>query len=133
MAEALINSRSTTLVAHSAGVVPSGYIDPHTIHVMNEIEIDISANRSKSTEIFKEKEIDIVITLCATAYEMCPPWLYQEKLSVHWGFKDVSGKSTRDYRRLRDEIRAHLDRFLALYRPDATDEEIQTHLRRLMR
>lgn len=133
MAEGLVNSRSKDLVAHSAGILPSGYIDRHTINVMQELDIDISSNQSKPTDLFKDKNIDIVITLCATAYEQCPVWLYEKKLSAHWGFKDVSGKSKRDYRWLRDEIQAHIDRFLALYSPDATDEEIQTLLRRLMR
>lgn len=133
MAEGFINSISTEIIAHSAGILPAGYIDRHAINVMDEIKIDISSNQSKSIDVFKDKDIDIVITLCATAYEMCPPWLYQNKLSAHWGFKDASGQSKSNFRRLRDEMQIHFNKFLSLYHHDATDEEVQGILRRLIR
>ncbi|MFN3561145.1 MAG: hypothetical protein ACK4XY_04575 [Chloroherpetonaceae bacterium] len=55
------------------------------------------------------------------------------KAAAHWGFKDVSGESRRHYRALRDEINAHLDKFLARYNPLFTDDEVRALLRGLSR
>ncbi len=133
MAEGYINAKTSALKAYSGGVQPCGYVDKDAIAVMREIGIDISSQRSKSVDEFKGKKIDIVITVSGTAYHDCPEWLYQNAINAHWGFKDVSGESRRQYRALRDEIKAHLDKFLARYDPAQTDEEVRALLRGLSR
>lgn len=133
MAEAYINAKTSALKAYSGGVQPCGYVDKDAIAVMREIGIDLSSHHSKSVDEFKGKHIDIVVTVSGTAYQDCPEWLYQNAINAHWGFKDVSGESRRHYRALRDEINAHLDKFLARYNSAFTDDEVRALLRGLSR
>ncbi len=133
MAEAYINAKTDVLKAYSGGVQPCGYVDKDAMAVMREIGIDMSSHYSKSVDEFKGKHIDIVVTVSGTAYQDCPEWLYQNAMNAHWGFKDVSGESRRRYRVLRDEINAHLDKFLACYNPALTDDEVRALLRGLSR
>lgn len=133
MAEAYINAKTSALKAFSGGVQPCGYVDKEAIAVMREIGIDLSSHYSKSVDEFKGKRIDIVVTVSGTAYQECPSWLYRDAMNAHWGFKDTSGESRRRYRILRDEINAHLDKFLACYNPAHTDDEVRALLRGLSR
>jgi len=133
IAEAYINAKTDELMAYSAGIQSCGYVDKNAIVVMREIGIDLSSHYSKSVEEFRNKPIDIVVTVSGTAYQECPEWLYRNAMNAHWGFRDVSGESRRQYRALRDEINAHLDKFLARYNPAYTDNEVSMLLRGLSR
>ncbi len=133
IAEAYINAKTDELMAYSAGIQPCGYVDKNAIAVMREVGIDLSSHYSKSVDEFRNKRIDIVVTVSGTAYQDCPEWLYRNAINAHWGFRDVSGESRRQYRTLRDEINAHLDKFLARYNPAYTDNEVRMLLRGLSR
>ncbi len=133
IAEAYINAKTDDLVAYSAGIQPCGYVDKNAIAVMREVGIDLSSHYSKSVDEFRNKRIDIVVTVSGTAYQDCPEWLYRNAMNAHWGFRDVSGESRRQYRALRDEINTHLDKFLARYNPAYTDNEVRMLLRGLSR
>ena len=133
IAEAYINAKTDELMAYSAGIQPCGYVDKNAIAVMREIGIDLSSHYSKSVDEFRNKRIDIVVTVSGTAYQECPEWLYRNAINAHWGFRDVSGESRRQYRALRDEINAHLDKVLAHYNPAYTDNEVSMLLRGLSR
>jgi arsenate reductase (thioredoxin) len=64
MAEALLNKiYGDRYTAFSAGSDPSE-IDPLVVVVMNEIGIDVSNNRSKGLNVFKDSNLDYVITVC---------------------------------------------------------------------
>lgn len=132
IAEAFINAKSDQLIAYSAGVQPVGFVDGRVIEVMEEMGISMSGHESKSVEEFKDKGIDIVITMCGTAYANCPHWLYSNALNGHWGFKDVSRKSKKSFRQLRDAIQSHISLFLNDYANALTDEEIKVLLRKYM-
>jgi arsenate reductase len=55
----------------SAGATPT-QVNPFAIKVMDEIGIDISKQYSKSIEEFRNKEIDLVISVCnSSAKLMC--------------------------------------------------------------
>ncbi len=133
IAETYLNANTDDLLAYSAGVQPCGYVDKNAIAVMREVGIDLSSHYSKSVDEFRNKRIDIVVTVSGTAYQDCPEWLYRNAINAHWGFRDVSGESRRQYRALRDEINAHLDKFLARYNPAYTDNEVRMLLRGLSR
>ncbi len=133
IAEAYINAKTDDLVAYSAGIQSCGYVDKNAIAVMREVGIDLSSHYSKSVDEFRNKRIDIVVTVSGTAYQDCPEWLYRNAMNAHWGFRDVSGESRRQYRALRDEINTHLDKFLARYNPAYTDNEVRMLLRGLSR
>lgn len=88
MAEGLINQYlGDTWQAYSAGTDPSGYVHPLAIKAMAELNIDLSENRSQSTEEFREMQFDQVITVCDDAADNCPVWLGSGKVT-HIGFPD---------------------------------------------
>jgi arsenate reductase len=109
MGEALINAQlGHEWEAHSAGTVPAGYVHPHAITVLREIEIEHTGT-SKSTDVFRNTAFDLVITVCDDADENCPIWLGQGK-RVHIGFPDPAKASGTDeevlavFRQVRDDI-----------------------------
>ena len=98
------------LEVHSAGSKPAGYVHPLGIQVMKEIDIDISAHRSKHMNEFLQQDIETVITVCGKADQVCP--LFPGQLNRHhWGFDDPAHATGTDeeklavFRRVRDEIR----------------------------
>ena len=110
MAEGLVNHYlGDEWKAYSAGTDPAGYVHPLAVQAMSELDIDIAMQRSKSTEEFREEELDTVVTVCDDAAETCPVWLGQGR-KVHIGFEDPA-LATGDhnerlavFRRVRDEI-----------------------------
>jgi arsenate reductase len=110
MAEGLVNHYlGNEWKAYSAGTDPAGYVHPLAVQAMSELGIDIAPQRSKSTEEFREEELDTVVTVCDHADENCPVWLGQGH-KVHISFEDPA-LATGDYherlavfRRVRDEI-----------------------------
>lgn len=65
--------------ASSAGSEPTS-LNPYVVEVMAEIGIDLSAHRSKSIEEFKNREIDIVVTMCDKAKEELCGFYYGNKM-----------------------------------------------------
>ena len=97
----------------SAGTNP-GAVDPRAIKAMAEAGVDISAHRSKHVSLFKDKDFDLVVTVCDKARENCPVWFGKAR-KLHKSFEDppflARDAGTEDealghYRRVRDEIRA---------------------------
>jgi arsenate reductase (thioredoxin) len=98
---------------YSAGTVPSK-VRQEAIFVLSEIGIDISQNRSKSVEEFKEEAIDIVLTVCDNARENCPYFPAKTKI-IHHSFEDpaaVEGdekEKVEAFRKVRNQIKAYLE------------------------
>ena len=90
MAEAWLNFLyGERFEAQSAGLEP-GELNPLAVKAMEEVEIDISQNRTKSvSDLFNEGELfDWVITVCDEASaERCPifPGVVNR---LHWSFPD---------------------------------------------
>ena len=88
MAEGLVNHLlGETWAASSAGTEPTGTVHPLAVKAMADLGIDISEQRSKSVEEFRQTSFDIVITVCDHAAETCPLWLGRGKV-IHAGFPD---------------------------------------------
>jgi arsenate reductase len=103
--------------AYSAGVSPRG-VDPRAVRAMAEVGVDISGQRSKSVSDVKGIPFDYVVTLCDHAHQSCPTFPGRVKV-IHVGFEDPPqlAKNARSeeeamghYRRIRDEIRAFVER-----------------------
>ncbi len=121
MAEAMVNTFwGERLEALSAGFSPAP-LNPLAIQVMQEWGIDISRNASKSVFDFYKKGllVDYVITVCDEgAAQQCPifPGITRR---LHWSFPDPADfEGTPDERldkarKLRDDIRAHLENWIA--------------------
>lgn len=72
MAEAMLREfGGDTFEAFSAGTEAAG-IRPETIHVMNEIGMDISRQRSKIIDEFRGQSFEWFITVCDEAQKNCP-------------------------------------------------------------
>ena len=115
MAEAWTNElHKGKIRAYSAGVRPEKAVMPLTVQVMHEAGIDISAAKPKHLDVFKDKDFDLVITLCDNARESCPVYWGKAK-KIHAGFDDPltlaenaasEEEALVHYRRVRDEIKA---------------------------
>jgi arsenate reductase len=118
MAEAWTNKlKGDQFKAYSAGVEPKP-VDPRAVKAMAETGIDISPEKSKGMASLRDIEFDYVVTLCDNARESCPFFPAKTKL-IHRGFDDPSkiAENTDDeeeamlhYRRVRDEIRAFVEK-----------------------
>jgi arsenate reductase len=108
--------KKDTIEAYSAGVEVHG-LNSKAVKVMAEAGIDISDQRSKHIDEFKDVKLDIVVTVCGHAQESCPYFPAHCRV-VHVGFDDppkmaerLAGQGGSEeelldcYRRVRDEIR----------------------------
>jgi len=89
------------------------------IHVMAEAGVDISGHESKTLDDLAPVPFDLVVTVCDDAREACP--VLPGPRTVHRGFDDpprlAAGLGSEEarlepYRRVRDEIRAFVEREL---------------------
>lgn len=109
--------KSDVLEAYSAGVETHG-MNPFAVQVMAEAGVDISGHYSKLVDELAEVEFEVVVTVCDNARESCPLFTGAPRM-VHVGFEDpprlAKGARTEEealhhYRRVRDEIRAFVER-----------------------
>ena len=117
MAEAWTrHMKSDEFDAYSAGV-QTKTVDPKAIKAMAEVGLDISRQKSKDVDIFRDLEFDYVITLCDNARESCPYFPAKTKV-IHKGFDDPpklaedaknEEEAMAHYRRVRDEIRKFVE------------------------
>ncbi len=90
--ETILNARGAGRVrAYSAGSSPAGAVHPQSYKLLEELDYDTSHARSKSWDEFGTSdapEMDMVITVCASAAgETCPFWP-GAPLRAHWGVDD---------------------------------------------
>ena len=99
----------------SAGSRPSR-VNPVAIDVMAERGVDISGQRSKSLDEFRQQPFDYVITVCDNAAQSCPVFPGPAE-RIHWSFPDPAaapeGKERTDaFRSVRDGLEARIRAFL---------------------
>lgn len=115
LAEGLAKSIfGTQAVIESAGSEPFGKVQPWAIKVLEEDGIDISKNRSKSTDDLPLgflANLDYVITLCAE--EVCPT-LPSKTKRLHWPIKDPAFASEelkpQAFRDAKNQIRVNIEK-----------------------
>jgi arsenate reductase len=113
MAEGLLrHDAGTHFDVESAGTRP-GPVRPEAVEVMGEIGIDISRQRSKHVDEFKDEHFDIVLTVCDNARESCP--IYPGHANrMHYSFEDPAAVYGSEevrlaaFRNVRDQIRQYL-------------------------
>jgi len=92
----------------SAGSEPADRLNPAVVEAMDELGIDISAERPKKLEDGMVRESDVVITMgCGDA---CP--IYPGKRYEDWDLEDPSGKDLETVRGIRDRISQRVDALL---------------------
>ncbi len=120
MAEGLLRAMyGDRYEAYSAGIEAAS-VDPRAVSAMLEIGIDISGQRSKSTEEFQDTIFDVAVTVCDRAKQACPICSTQLQLPtksprarevIHRSFEDpalASGSKEEQldvFRKVRDEIK----------------------------
>jgi arsenate reductase len=109
MAAALLDRKGEGRVrVLSAGSEPADQLNPAVVEAMDEVGIDISAERPKGLENRMVHESDVVITMgCGDA---CP--IYPGKRYEDWELEDPAGKDLAAVRRIRDEISERVDALL---------------------
>jgi arsenate reductase len=102
---------------YSAGVETHG-LNPMAVKVMTEAGVDISKHRCKNVTELLNVPFDYVVTVCGHANETCPIFPGKTKV-VHVAFDDppklaqdarTEEEELNHYRRVRDEIRAFVER-----------------------
>ncbi|MCX6678815.1 MAG: arsenate reductase ArsC [Methanothrix sp.] len=120
MAEGLLRAmHGDRYEAYSAGVVATS-LDPRAVRAMLEIDIDISAQRSKSSQEFQDTIFDLAVTVCDRAKQACPICSTQLELPsknprarevIHRSFEDPAAAAGSEeeqlevFRQIRDEIK----------------------------
>src|SRR5580692_9062048 len=92
MAEAILNKLGAgKFRAYSAGSQPRGQVHPEAVRLLQGLDYDVSAFRSKSwSELARPgaPALDFVFTVCDNAAgETCPLWPGQP-MTAHWGIPD---------------------------------------------
>jgi arsenate reductase len=108
--------KGEVIEAYSAGTSPHG-MNPDAVKVMAEAGVDISRQHSKHIDDLKGTHLDYVVTVCDNANESCPVLAGNVK-RIHVGFDDPprlahsvpEADKLQIYRRVRDEIRAFIER-----------------------
>jgi protein-tyrosine-phosphatase len=97
----------------SAGSQPADRLNPAVVQAMEEVGIDISAERPRKVEDGMVRESDVVITMgCGDA---CP--IYPGKRYEDWELEDPAGKDLETVRGIRDEISGRIDALVAELSP----------------
>jgi len=102
--------------AYSAGTNPT-QVNPLSIEAMKELDIDISAQKSKPASEFIGQKFDYLITVCDNAKQTCPAFA-GGYTKFHWNLKDPAEAEGREeekmaiFRELRDKIRVKIEEFI---------------------
>ena len=117
IAHGLLNDlASSQFEVFSAGSHPS-QVHPISVAVMEEIGIDISKHTSDYIDEYLNKGINIVITVCDNAKNVCPIFPENVKL-IHWSIDDPFRNWNFDinqltnFRETRAEIKSRILKFI---------------------
>ena len=91
----------------SAGTEPS-QVHPLAIQVMREAGFDLSTHRSKHLDDTPWRDVDIIVSLCSEAEDLCPV-VDSTVRRIHWPLDDPSAEHEavrlQAFRDTRDELR----------------------------
>lgn len=121
MAEAILNSKGKpNFRAYSGGSLPTGFVQPEAIKLIQQAHLTVNGIRSKSWDEFARlgaPKLDFVFTVCdRAAKEVCPVWPGQP-MTAHWGVPDpvaVNGSREAVEKAFRDAFMI-LDRRIGLF------------------
>ncbi len=119
MAEGYLRAKYGDLYEVFSAGTRQSRVSMRAIQVMQEIGIDISTHRSKTLDEFRGVPLDLAVTLCDNAHQVCPV-VPSAKKTIHHGFADphltpgTDEENLLGYRNVRDKICAWIDRFVAM-------------------
>lgn len=105
------------IMAESAGTAPTDAVDPRVVEAMGEIGYDMSGHRPKLMTLEMAESADKVITMgCGVNLDdveheggVCPASFLEAE---DWGLDDPKGRPMEEVRRIRDEIRARVEKLV---------------------
>ena len=97
--------------ALSAGTMPSKEVNPVVIQVMQEIGIDLTANRPKAITRQMVQDADMIIVMGCSAEGFCPAPLLSKV--VDWQIEDPKDKPIEKVREIRDEIESRVRKLIS--------------------
>ena len=112
MAHGFLDFLSNNCLIYSAGTKPEP-VNKYAVRVMSEIGIDISNNSSNNIDEYLEHSIDLVVTVCDNAKEICPVFPKKTKF-IHHSFNDPASAKGNDeevlkiYREVRDQLENYI-------------------------
>ena len=110
MAEAFLNSAGAdSLLATSAGTIPTERVNSVVAEAMQEVGVDISANSPKVITQEMANEADLTITMGCAIDEACPATFLPAE---DWGLDDPAGQPIETVRRIRDQIKVKVAELL---------------------
>jgi len=116
MAEGFARARKIKDVEIESAGTTATHLHPVAIKVMDEVNINISTQKSKSLDSLDNQNFDVVITLCGKSAEQCP-LMPGHPETVNWNLPDpATAKGNNDeileaFRKSRNEIRRLVDDF----------------------
>ena len=103
MAEAFLNSAGDdSLLATSAGTIPTERVNPVVAKAIQEVGIDICENTPKVLTQDMADNADLIITMGCAIDDACPATFLP---AADWGLDDPAGQPIDTVRRIRDQIR----------------------------
>lgn len=106
MAEALLNHLGKDdFIAFSAGSFPTGQVHPLSLRTLQSKGVSTFGLRSKSWDEFKDKPIDIVITVCDQAAGEACPIFPSKPVKAHWSLPDPAKFAGSEEKRLAEFLR----------------------------
>ncbi|MDA8158937.1 MAG: arsenate reductase ArsC [Deltaproteobacteria bacterium] len=108
--------KDKNLLILSAGVSPKP-VNPLSVKVMAEKDIDLTNYKSKSLDDIDLKNADYIITLCGDAKDNCP-YVGAKTKNLHWDLLDPANAEGSEeeklnfFRKIRDEIEIRVKDFL---------------------
>ena len=92
----------------SGGSEPADQVNPVAVDVMNEVGIDIAGYVPQKFNDELLKSVDVIVTMgCG---DTCP--YIPGKKYIDWPLQDPKGQPLEVVRRIRDELRAHVEELL---------------------
>jgi arsenate reductase len=125
MAEALARlDHGDVLDPVSAGSRPAFGVHSLAVDVIAELGVDIAGARSKSSDEFRDRDFDVVVTVCDSAAQDCPLWPNAKRIE-HWSIEDPSFERDPTLRHekfieTRDDLRRRIDDLVESLRSNKT-------------
>ncbi len=111
MAEAFFNLYAAgRAIAVSAGTMPSTALNPLVVELMREAGVDLSANKPRLLDYAMLEQADRVVSMGCGVEAACPARLVPTE---DWALADPTGKTPREVRAIRDEIKRRVLELLA--------------------
>ncbi len=108
MAKGFFNYISENAFGESAGTKPEDKIDPKTVEVMREKNIDISSYVPKLFTSSMNNQFDYIVSM--GCIDLCP--ITPKNKTIEWNVNDPKGKNIVFYRKIRDEIENNVKKLI---------------------